>query len=85
MCVHSSVHWSSQDSQNLQLHHMYLPLIAPCERVTEGNGGAERCRARRELDMHELSEFPLIPAPNAQKEATVRPLSTSEGDPFETF
>jgi hypothetical protein len=62
----------------LQLRHMYLPLVAPCEGVTTGNWGAEWCRVRKELGIHNLSEFPLMPAPNAQKEATVRPLSTSE-------
>jgi hypothetical protein len=73
--VSTGVH---KTAKALQLRHMYLPLVAPCEGVTEGNWGAELCRVRRELGIHELSEFPLMPSPNAQREATVRPLSTSE-------
>ena len=73
--VSTGVH---KTAKALQLRHMYLPLVAPCEGVTSGNWGTEWCRVRKELGIHDLSVYPLMPAPNSQREATVRPLSTSE-------
>ena len=62
----------------LQLRHMYLPLVAPCIGVVDGNWGHEWCRCRKQLGIDSLSDFPLMPAPNAEQEPTVRPLSSSE-------
>eukprot|EP00435_Cladocopium_sp_Y103_P072049 s158_g39.t1 len=62
----------------LQLRHMYLPLVAPCVGAVEGNWGAEWCAVRRELGIHSLAEFPLMPAPNSELEPTVRPLTSGE-------
>eukprot|EP00435_Cladocopium_sp_Y103_P018289 s5093_g4.t1 len=65
----------------LQLKHVYLPLVAPCIGAAEGNWGEEWCKVRRALGIHSLSEFPLMPAPNADLEPTVRPLTSGEAGP----
>ena len=62
----------------LQLKHQYLPLVAPCVGVVSGNWGEEWCRCRKELGLHDLTVFPLMPAPDSNHEPTVRPLSSSE-------
>jgi hypothetical protein len=62
----------------LQLKHQYLPLVAPCIGVVAGNWGEEWCRCRKELGLHDLTVFPLMPAPDSNHEPTVRPLSSSE-------
>ena len=62
----------------LQLRHQYLPLVAPCIGVVAGNWGEEWCKCRKELGLHDLTMFPLMPAPDSNQEPTVRPLSSSE-------
>ena len=62
----------------LQLKHQYLPLVAPCVGVVEGNWGEEWCNCRKKLGMHDLTVYPLMPAPDASQIPTVRPLSSTE-------
>eukprot|EP00435_Cladocopium_sp_Y103_P006727 s5228_g2.t1 len=62
----------------LQLRHVYLPLVAPCIGVVPGNWGAAWCECRRELGIHDMKQFPLMPAPDPQQIPTVRPLSSTE-------
>ena len=65
-------------AKSLQLRHLFLPLVAPCLGVVEGNWGAQWCACRRQLGIHDLKSFPLMPAPDAQQSPTERPLSSSE-------
>ena len=62
----------------LQLRHLFLPLVAPCLGVVEGNWGSEWCECRKKLGIHDLKQYPLMPAPNAAQEPTERPLTTTE-------
>ena len=65
-------------ARSLQMKHLYLPLVAPCEGVVDGNWGEMWCKCRRELGIHDLQNFPLMPAPNSDHEPTERPLSSTE-------
>lgn len=65
-------------AKSLQLRHLFLPLVAPCLGVVDGNWGAQWCACRRKLGIHDLKSFPLMPAPDALQEPTERPLSSTE-------
>ena len=73
--VSTGVH---KTARALQLRHMYLPLVAPCEGVVSGNWGELWCQSRKELGIHDLNNFPLMPAPDSAQEPTERPLSSTE-------
>ena len=78
MCTHRSINWSSQTAKSLPLHHTYFPLVAPCGGVTAGNWVTNGAGYAENL-AYMICQFTLLmPAPNDQREATVRPLSTSE-------
>ena len=62
----------------LQLKHQYLPLVAPCVGVVAGNWGEEWCKCRKQLGMHDLTVYPVMPAPDSSHMPTVRPLSSTE-------
>ena len=62
----------------LQLKHQYLPLVAPCVGVVKDNWGEEWCNCRKQLGIHDLTVYPLMPAPDASQMPTVRPLSSTE-------
>lgn len=65
-------------AKSLQLKHQFLPLTAPCVGVVEQNWGLLWVSVRKELGVHNLATYPLMPAPDSQGMPTVRPLQSSE-------
>ena len=62
----------------LNMRHAFLPLTAPGTGVSGSCWAVHWKRAREELDIDDLSVFPLMPAPDEGGTPTIRPLSTSE-------
>ena len=62
----------------LQMRHMFLPLVAPTRGVEAECWGEPWLAARNILGIEDLRRFPLMPAPDASGDATIRPVSTSE-------
>ena len=62
----------------LQMRHMFLPLVAPARGVEAECWGEPWLAARNVLGIEDLRRFPLMPAPDASGDATIRPVSTSE-------
>ena len=62
----------------LNMRHAFLPLTAPGVGVAGSCWAVHWQRARADLDIEDLSVFPLMPAPDEGGIPTVRPLSTSE-------
>eukprot|EP00435_Cladocopium_sp_Y103_P010168 s4526_g2.t1 len=71
----STVH---KTARALHLRHMFLPLTAPTQGVTQDNWGAQWLHVRRRLCIEDLGKFPLMPAPDSTLEPTRRPISTQE-------
>eukprot|EP00435_Cladocopium_sp_Y103_P000018 s3918_g1.t1 len=64
--------------RSLNMRHAFLPLTAVGKGVTESCWATYWQRARQELDIEDLSIFPLMPSPDEVGAPTVRPLSTAE-------
>lgn len=73
--AHTAVH---KTARALQLRHVFLPLVSPATGVTSEVWAEQWLACRKTLDIEDLSIFPLMPAPSASGEATVRALSSSE-------
>ena len=73
--IKSSVH---KTARSFHLRHMFLPVAAPATGVTNDCWGEQWMRVRNMLQIEDLSKFPLMPAPDSNLDATVRPVSTSE-------
>ena len=64
--------------QAVGLKHAFLPLTAPAHGVDFTNWAELWRTVRDSLDVGDLSKFPVMPAPDREGVATVRPLNTSE-------
>eukprot|EP00435_Cladocopium_sp_Y103_P007613 s5414_g2.t1 len=64
--------------RSLNMRHAFLPLTAVGKGVTESSWATYWQSARQELDIEDLSIFPLMPSPDEEGAPTVRPLSTVE-------
>eukprot|EP00435_Cladocopium_sp_Y103_P031447 s3503_g8.t1 len=64
--------------RSLNMRHAFLPVTAIGKGVTDSCCAAYWQRSRLELDIEDLSVFPLMPAPDEGGAPTVRPLSTAE-------
>ena len=73
--VHTSVH---KTARALQLRHVFLPLVSPAIGVTSDVWAEQWLMCRKQLDIEDLTQYPLMPAPSASGEPTVRALTTSE-------
>ena len=62
----------------IHLRHQFLPLVAPVNGIAEEPWGEKWLNDRLDLGVSDLKVFPLMPAPDDQGIATVRPVSTSE-------
>ena len=62
----------------LNMRHSFLPLTAPGKGITDSNWALQWKESRCQLGIEDLSQYPLMPAPDETGQATVRPLSTSE-------
>ena len=62
----------------LKLKHQYLPLVAPCVGVVEGNWGGRMVQLQEKTWLLDLTVYPLMPTPYASQLPTVRPLSSTE-------
>lgn len=60
------------------MRHAFLPLTAPGLGVGEHNWAENWRTARANLCIEDLATYPLMPSPDDQGQATVRPLSTQE-------
>eukprot|EP00435_Cladocopium_sp_Y103_P027288 s3494_g6.t1 len=73
--VKTAVH---KTARAFHVRHMYLPLSAPSYGVTDDNWGVQWMHVRNRLNIANLKEFPLMPAPDKNLEPTRRPVSTQE-------
>ena len=64
--------------QAVGLKHSFLPLTAPGHGVDFTNWAELWRTVRDSMDVCDLSKFPVMPAPDREGVATVRPLNTSE-------
>ena len=62
----------------LNMKHSFLPLTAPGLGISANNWATSWRRARLELGIENLSEYPLMPAPDELGHPTIRPLSSNE-------
>ena len=62
----------------LQMKHMFLPSVAPTLGVCSECWGEPWLLARQTLGCDNLGKYPLMPAPDASGNATIRPVSTEE-------
>ena len=73
--IHTSVH---KTARALHLRHMFLPVVAPAQGVTKDCCGEQWVRVRRLLNIDDLGQYPLMPAPDSSLKPTRRPVSTGE-------
>eukprot|EP00435_Cladocopium_sp_Y103_P063051 s1132_g24.t1 len=73
--VKTAVH---KTARAFHLRHMFLPISAPTQGVTSDNWGEQWMIVRQTLNIDNLNELPLMPAPDRQLEPTKRPVSTQE-------
>ena len=71
----SKVH---KTARPIHLKSVPLPLVAPCCGISDTNWGEERIAVRHVLKVHDLSRFPLMPAPDSSGDPTGRPLGSDE-------
>ena len=64
----------------LHMRHTFLPMTAPALGVSEVPWGPLWVKARTELGITDIKQFPLMPSPNKELIPTKRPLSTSEAN-----
>ena len=64
----------------LHMRHAFLPMTAPAVGVSEVAWGPLWVKARAELGIMDIKQFPLMPSPNKDLLPTKRPLSTSEAN-----
>ena len=62
----------------MQMWHQFLPLVAPVHGLIEEPWREYWLDARKVLDIQSLEQYPLMPVPDVNGVATVRPLNTSE-------
>lgn len=73
--IKTSVH---KTARALHLRHMFLPIVAPAYGVSEFNWASRWLEVRQLLGIHDLSVYPLMPAPGVDLTPTKRALSTEE-------
>ena len=73
--AHTAVH---KTARSLQLRHVFFPLVAPSIGVTSKIWAEERLDCRAKLNIDNLKEVPLVPAPSPSGAPTVRALTSTE-------